>query len=55
MEGANSTLMKFKDEEKELMESLYRNLHVMQRFHEPTPEFIHVFDPVNSTLTDVEN
>lgn len=45
-----NTLMQYKDEEKELSESLYRNLHVMQRFYEPTTEFLLVFEPVNCTV-----
>lgn len=48
-ECTNASLMIFKDEEKQLSESLYRNLHVMQRFYEPTTEFQSVFEPVNST------
>lgn len=39
-------LNNYKDEEKQLSESLYRNLHVMLRFHEPTKEFIKIFDQV---------
>lgn len=41
-----NTLMHYKDEERELSESLHRNLHVMQRFYEPTPEFLLVFEQV---------
>lgn len=41
-------LTNFKAEEKQLSESLYRNLHVMTRFHEPTNEFLQIFEPVST-------
>lgn len=52
MESSNSTLTNYKEEEKQLSESLYRNLHVMQRFYEPSPDFLLVVEPViTSTAT----
>lgn len=51
MESTNVPLEKYRDEEKQLSESLFRNLHVMQRFHEPTTEFLQVFEPVSCAIT----
>ncbi|KAJ6601548.1 Augmin complex subunit dgt6 [Pseudolycoriella hygida] len=45
VESSSSTLSNYKDKERQLSESLFRNLHVMQRYHEPSPEFLQIFEP----------
>lgn len=45
---SSSVLINYKDEERQMSESLYRNLHVLTRFHEPSAEFLLYFNPVNN-------
>ncbi|XP_037050674.1 uncharacterized protein LOC119084702 [Bradysia coprophila] len=44
-ESTNPALVNYKDEEKLMSESLYRNLHVLCRFYEPSAEFLLIFQP----------
>lgn len=46
MEQSSNLLVNYKDDEKLMSESLYRNLHVLARFHEPSADFRSVFHPV---------
>lgn len=52
-ESTNPTLVNYKDEEKLMSESLYRNLHVLCRFNEPSAEFMLHFQPVRSETMKV--